>query len=133
LSQESVGLVQAAFRSFEEGDIEGVLRFCDEKVEITQPAELLGVSPHQHGHAGVREAFGIWPEQWDDFRLDVVRVADAGDRVLVATIQHGRGKGSGVEVAMPFSFVFSVRAGKIVEWQIFTREGEAIEAAGLAE
>ena len=132
MSQENVELVQAAFRSFEEGDIEGVLLACDENIEITQSAELLGASRNQYGHAGVREAFGIWPEQWDDFRLDVVRVIDVGDRVLVTTIQHGRGKGSGVEVEMPFAFVFAVHAGKIVEWRIFTREGEALAAVGLA-
>ena len=133
MSQENVELVQTAFRSFREGDIEGVLRSCDENVEITQPAELLGVSRHQYGHAGVREAFGIWPEQWDDFRLDVVRVVDVDDRVLVTTIQHGRGKDSGVEVEMPFAFVFAVRAAKIVEWRIFTREDEALKAVGLEE
>jgi ketosteroid isomerase-like protein len=133
MSRENVELVRAAFRSFAEGDIEGVLRSCDESIEITQPAELPGASRHQHGHTGVREAFGIWPEQWDDFRLDVIRVADVGDRVLVTTVQHGRGKASGVEVEMPFAFVFSVRAGKIAEWRIFTREAEALEAMGLAD
>jgi ketosteroid isomerase-like protein len=133
MSQENVELVQAAFQAFESGDIDGVLRLSDENIKITQSAELLGVSPHQYGHAGVREAFGFWPEQWDDFRLDVVRIVDVGDRVLVTTIQHGRGKGSGVEVEMPFAFVFVVRARKIVEWRIFTREGEALEAVGLEE
>ncbi len=133
MSQENVELVLAAFRSFEEGDIEGILRSCDENVKIIQSAELLGVSQQQYGHAGVREAFGIWPEQWDDFHLDVVRVVDMGERVLVTTIQHGRGKGSGVDVEMPFAFVFSVHAAKIVEWQIFTREAEALKAVGLEE
>jgi ketosteroid isomerase-like protein len=133
MSQENVEVVRAAFRFFEEGDMAGVLSLADENVVVTQSGELPGVSPHQYGHAGVREAFAFWPEQWDDFRIDVLRVADVGERVLVTTIQHGRGKGSGVEVEMPFSFVFAVRAGKIVEWQIFTRDDEALEAVGLAE
>ena len=133
MSQENLELVRAAFRSFEEGDIEGVLRACDENVEITQSAELLGVSRNQYGHEGVREAFGFWPEQWEDFRIELLRVADTGDQVLVSTLQHGRGKGSGVEVEMPFSFVFTVRAGKVVSWQIFTREAEALKAAGIEE
>jgi ketosteroid isomerase-like protein len=111
--------------------MEGVLRLCDENIEITQAADLPGVSPHQYGHAGVREAFAIWPEQWDDFRIDILRVADIGNRVLVTTLQHGRGKLSGVEVETRFSFLFSLRAGKIAEWRIFVREEEALEAAGL--
>ncbi len=110
-----------------------MLHACDEHVEITQPAELLGVTRHQYGHKGVREAFGIWPEQWNEFHLDVLRVVDVGDRVLVTTTQHGRGKDSGVAVEMPFSFVFAVRGAKIVEWSIFTREDDALKAVGLEE
>jgi hypothetical protein len=36
-------------------------------------------------------------------------------------------------VEMPFWFVFSIRNAKIVEWQIFTVEAEALKAAGLDE
>jgi ketosteroid isomerase-like protein len=112
--------------------MEGVLRLCDENIEITQPAELPGVSPRQHGHAGVLEAFAIWPEQWDDYRIEILRVADIGDYVLVTTLQSGVGKGSGVRVETRFSFLFSVRAGKIAEWRIFMQEADALAAVGLA-
>ena len=133
MSQENVALVLAAFRFFEAGDVDGVLSLADEDVVVTQSTELPGVSPRQYGHQGVLEAFGFWPEQWDDFRIDVLRTRDLGDLVLIETMQRGRGKGSGVEVEMPFSFVFTVRRGKITEWQIFTRAGEALKAVGLAE
>jgi ketosteroid isomerase-like protein len=125
-----VEIVQAAFRAFEQGDFEGILRLCDEDIEITQPAELPGVSPRQHGHAGVLEAFAIWPEQWDDYRIDILRVADMDDYVLVTTLQSGVGKGSGVRVETRFSFLFSVRAGKIAEWRMFMQEADALAAVG---
>ena len=133
MSQENVEIVRAAFDAFERGDMEGVLRLCDDDIEITQPAELPGVSRHQHGHAGVLEAFAIWPEQWDDFRIEMVRVDDIGDHVMVTTRQRGRGKDSGAEVETYFTFLFSIRAGKIAEWRIFMREAEALEAARLRE
>jgi ketosteroid isomerase-like protein len=131
MSQQNVEIVQAAFRAFEQGDFEGILRLCDEDIEITQPAELPGVSPRQHGHAGVLEAFAIWPEQWDDYRIDILRVADMDDYVLVTTLQSGVGKGSGVRVETRFSFLFSVRAGKIAEWRMFMQEADALAAVGL--
>ena len=68
MSQENVKIVQAAFAAFAQGDIEGVLRLCDENIVVTQPEGLPGVSPQQRGHSGVLEAFSIWPEQWDDYR-----------------------------------------------------------------
>lgn len=111
----------------------GVLAVCDEQIEITQAAELLGVARRQHGHAGVLEAFAIWPELWDDYRIEIVRVADLGERVMVATLNSGRGKESGVPVEMSFAFLFTVRAGKITEWRLFMREEQALDAAGLAE
>jgi len=133
MSRENVEIVQAAFQAYERADMEGVLRLCDEHIEITQAVELPGVSRHQYGHAGVLEAFALWPEQWDDFRIDILRISDTGDRVIVTTLQRGRGKVSGVQVETSFSFLFSIRAGKITEWRIFTREAEALEAAGLVE
>ena len=131
MSQENVELVRAAFRFFEEGNIAGVLSLVDEDIVVTQPADMPGVSPRQFGHADVREAFGIWPEQWDDFSVELRRIVDVGERVLVTTVQHGRGKESGIEVEMIFSFVFGFRAGKVLEWQIFMGEDEALKAVGL--
>jgi ketosteroid isomerase-like protein len=125
-----VGIVRAAFRAFEEGDIEAVLRLCDENIEIIQASELLGVSPSQHGHQGVLEAFAIWPDLWDDYRVEIVRLVEIGDHVVVTTINRGRGKDSGVPVEMPFTFLFAVRGGKIAVWRLFMREEQALHAIG---
>jgi ketosteroid isomerase-like protein len=136
MSQENVEVVRDAFDAFTRGDVEGVLQRCDEDIVITQPRELpvLGASPQQRGHSGVLEAFAIWPEQWDDFRIEIARiVADPGDYVVVATRQRGRGKQSGVEVEIEMTFVFTVRDKRVVEWQMFMREDQALEAAGLSE
>jgi ketosteroid isomerase-like protein len=133
MSAETVRIVRQAFDAAGRGDLDGVLRVCDENIVITQPSELPDASSsRQHGHAGVREAFAIWPEQWDDYRVENIRVlADPGDLVVVAVETRGRGRRSGVEVAMEFAFVFTVRDDKVVEWRSFTDEGRALEAAGL--
>ena len=135
MSAENVRIVRQAFDAADRGDYEGVLRVCDENIVITQPPELPDASSaQQHGHAGVREAFAIWPEQWDDYRVENVRVlADPGDLVVVAVETRGRGRQSGVEVAMEFAFVFTLEDGKVVEWRSFTDEAQALEAAGLTE
>jgi ketosteroid isomerase-like protein len=134
MSQENVDIVQAAFAAFIRGDTDAVLQLCAEDIVITQPPELPGVSLRQYGYSGVLEAFAIWPEQWDEYRIEPPRVvADPGDDVIVAARTHGRGKQSGVEVDMEFAFLFTVREGKITEWQIFVSEDQALEAAGLRE
>ena len=133
MSQENVEIVRAAFDAFERDDTDGVLSLCDPEIEITQADDLLGAPQHQHGHAGMLEAFAVWPEQWDDYRIEVVSMTDLGDRVMVKQMARGRGKDTGIPVEMLFTFLFSVRAGKITEWRIFTREDEALKAVGLEE
>ena len=126
-------IVRDALDAFARDDIEGVLRLCDENIVITQPPELPDASPQQRGHSGLLEAFEIWPEQWDDYRIEILRMADHGDRVLVTTRQRGRGKQSGIQVEMEILVVFTVRNKKIVEMRIFMREDQALEAAGISE
>src|SRR3981081_258446 len=122
MSEANVELVRAAFLAFQQRDIDAVLRLCAENIEITQPAELPDVSRRQHGHAGVLEAFAIWPEQWDDYEIEILRLSEVGAHVVVTTMQRGRGRESGVQVEMPFTFVLSVRTGLITEWLLFMHE-----------
>jgi ketosteroid isomerase-like protein len=134
MSQENVDVVLSAFAAFIRGDTDAVLQLAAEDIVITQPPELPGASRHQYGHSGVLEAFAIWPEQWDEYRIGPPRVvADPGEYVIVASRSAGRGKQSGVEVEMEFAYVFTVREGKIAEWQIFVSEDQALQAAGLSE
>jgi ketosteroid isomerase-like protein len=80
------------------------------------------------------EAFAVWPQQWDDYRTEILKIAAVpGGKVFVTTRTRGRGKQSGVEVEMDFSFVFTIRDAKISEWRLFVEEGQALEAAGLRE
>ena len=52
MSQENVETVRTAFDAFARGDIEGVLRLCDENIVVTQPEELPGVSRNSADTAG---------------------------------------------------------------------------------
>jgi uncharacterized protein len=132
MSQENVEIVRTAFAAFERGDMDALLELCDDDIAITQPPDLPGIPGEQRGHSGVLEALAIWPEQWEDYRSELVRiVADRGDLVVVTARTRGRGKQSGVQVEMDFAFVFTVSDEKIVEWRLFMREDQALEAAGL--
>lgn len=131
MPRENLEVVREAFDAFRRDDIDRVLGLCDENIVVTQPPELPGVSAQQRGHSGVLEAFEIWPEQWDDYRIEILRIADRGDRVLVTTRTGGRGKQSGAEVEMDVSFVFAVRDQKILEMRIFMQEDQAREAAEM--
>ena len=130
MSQENVEIVRAAFDAYFRGDMESVFRLVDPEIVVMQPPEMPDAMP-RHGHAGVMEAIAVWPEQWDDYQLEIVQIVDAGDNVVVRTHQRGRGKGSGVEVEDEIWFVLGFRDERIAEWRMFGVEREALEAAGL--
>ena len=134
MPEPDVEVVRNAFAAFERGDIEAVLELSAEDIVITQAPELPGAPAEQRGHQGLLDAFALWPEQWDDYRTEVLRIVAApGGKVFAIQRTRGRGKQSGIEVEMDFSFVFTIRDGKICEWQLFVQEDEALEAAGLSE
>jgi uncharacterized protein len=129
MSQENVELVRAGFEAFERGDIEAVVQLCDPDIVVIEPSELPDAMMLR-GHEGVRDTFGRWPEEWDDFRVKVLRIVDFADRVIVTMLQSGRGKDSGVAVEAQFTFLLTIKHGKLVEWRMFVSEDEALAAAG---
>ena len=133
MSRENVELVKRAFENFERNDFDAILRRCDEGIVIKQPPELPGAPEAQHGHTGVLEAFELWPQQWDDFGIEILYLRDVGDHVVAHTRQWGQGKASGIKLELPLTFVFTIGSGKLVEWQLFMREEDALEAVGLRE
>ncbi len=96
MSQQNVEIVQSAFDAWDRGDNDAILALCDEDIVVVQAAELPGVPQLQNGHAGVLEAFALWPGYWDDFRIEIPRTLDIGEHVLVTTNQGGRSKDTGI-------------------------------------
>jgi ketosteroid isomerase-like protein len=133
MSQENVAIVRAAFDAWARGDVDALLELMHPEVTVVQPQTMPGGAT-LHGHAGVMEAIEMWPEQWDDYRIEVVQIDDAGgNALLVRTHQRGRGRATGIEVAEDFWFLLRFRDSKIVEWRIFDAEREAREAVGPTE
>jgi uncharacterized protein len=86
-----------------------------------------------HGHEGVREFYVGWVGTWDDFRIKLERVVDAGDRVVDINEVSGTGRGSGAPVRMRTGNVWTVEHGKVVRHVGYPVASEALEAAGLRE
>jgi ketosteroid isomerase-like protein len=78
----------------------------------------------------VVEAF----EPWDESRLEIFELIDAGNDKIVAAIRaEVRGKASGATVPWSFWQVVTMRNGKALRSEWFTDRADALEAAGLRE
>jgi ketosteroid isomerase-like protein len=85
------------------------------------------------GVVGLRQAWLDWLEPWESYRVEIERLADAGDRVLVFSRDFGRRPGIEGEVELKGSAVWTVRGGKVARAEFFPDRAKALEAAGLSE
>jgi ketosteroid isomerase-like protein len=112
-----------------------ILLGVDEALEYAAPDIVWNPAEESasRGYDAVRASFVRWESEWDDYEVRPEEFEPVGDRVLATVHLRARGRASGVEVETRFYDVYTVRNGKIVRMDQFTRRSEALEAAGLAE
>jgi ketosteroid isomerase-like protein len=137
VSQEDVELVQALFAapaSMGRAELLEALpalieQGCDPEIEWSEdPGRPDGTV--RRGHAGVRESFERWLEDFDEFHGEIDEIVDCGDNVLVIAREIGRGAASGAEVSAAIHMVLTFRAGKLLRYREFYDLAAAREAAG---
>jgi ketosteroid isomerase-like protein len=131
MSQENVEIVRQMYDAFGRGDAVAALGYFDPAVVIDASHRVDGRVGQ--GHEELVAILGEWMGTWDEWREEVETIQDAGDRVLVTSTQHGRGKGSGIEWENRFAMLYELQAGKITRWTVYDDPHAANEAAGLSE
>ena len=75
-----------------------------------------------------------WFSRFDPgYRMEVAESRDWGNRVLVVTTHHAKGRASSVPISQQTAQVMTVVDGKIVRQEFFSSRDEALEAAGPSE
>jgi hypothetical protein len=97
------------------------------------PPEWVDESEY-HGHDGLRRLSEQWTENFDDFRLHLRDIRDAGDSVVVLVEATGRINGSDVPIETQAGVVYADFAkGMIGSTRYFLSWQDALEAAGLRD
>jgi ketosteroid isomerase-like protein len=137
MSQANVDFLRGLFEGAQGLDKEQLLaalpdlieQMCDPEIEwVEDPGRADGRV--YRGHQGVRESFERWLENFEEYDVEVEQISDYGDRVLVAAVERGRGSASGAPVSSRIYTVCTFRADKILRYQEFYDEQQALEAAG---
>jgi ketosteroid isomerase-like protein len=85
------------------------------------------------GMEGADEFLEAWVGAWDDWRIEVEAMLDAGEKVVTIMRQGGRSKVSGMRTEMTFAMVWSFRDGREARMEMYSDPKEALEANGLEE
>ena len=133
MSQENVERAYRGYDAFNRRDLDTFLEFIDPDVELTTRFGTTDSDPHYRGHDGVREwwedVLGVFP----DLNFDVVEVRDLGNLMVAAFHLRGHGVDSDAPFEQSLWAAGEWRGGKVVWWQTFGSEAEALKAAGLSE
>ena len=127
MSQENVDLIRRIYDAWDRE--ESARDFIAADLEYVNPS--YAVEPGtRHG----RKSFAAVRDIYEDFKLEVERIIDAGDEtVVVLTHYTASGPSSGISVAGEHGYVWTVKDGMAVRFQWFQSHGEALQAAGLSE
>ena len=126
-------LVRRAYGAYSRGDVDGAVAVFAKDAEYVPSGALPGDREVRHGPEGYKQFIGWLQSEFDDARLDVNDVIDAGDRVLASVTLRGRGKQSGAAVSWDIWQVWTMRDGVVVRGQAFSDKAEALAAAGLPQ
>lgn len=72
-------------------------------------------------------------DSFEEWSIKPERFFDLGERILVFVRFRATGKGSGVKVDAPLTYLLTVQAEKVIEWRVFADRSKALEAVGLSE
>ena len=124
MSQQNVEIV----RRFLVVDLDELLEYVDPDI-VWNPVE----ESSAQGPEAVRASTERWKREWDDYKLIPEEFVDMGDRVVATVRFRARGRRSGIEVDARLYDVYTLRDRKIVRMDQFTKQSDALEAAGLRE
>jgi ketosteroid isomerase-like protein len=129
MSEANVEVARAIYRDWERGDFTAT-DWADPEIEFTIPG------PDLHVHRGVESmgrAWADWLGAFEELSISGEAFHDAGDKVVVEQLFHGKGKGSGIPIdEIRGAAVLTVRDGKVIRFEGHTTAEAALDSAGLA-
>jgi len=72
-------------------------------------------------------------ESWDDMRMEATDYRQVGDSFVVWVRRSATGKGSGLPLEDRSFHVWTFRGRRVIRMELFERESDALNAAGLSE
>lgn len=132
MSQENVEVVRRQFELWNRDDLTawGLTHHPD--VTVVPPAGWPEGEPPGSREEWLAQA-ALLRDSWTEQRIEVRRIADAGDRVLVLFTWVTQGKGSHIALETDMGCVATVHDGLITHLVYFSDHAQALAAVGLSE
>src|SRR5207248_2684112 len=125
MTEANVATLRRGYDALNRGDVSGVLALIDD--EITwDPGELTPDSGSATGgRAGFESLIRSWIEAFDEFRVEPVDVIEHPPFLLAVVRQSGRGRASGLDIAIEIAHMWTVEDGRAVRFESYRSADEA--------
>jgi ketosteroid isomerase-like protein len=133
MSHDNVELARQAYDAWNRGDLDWFLDHMTEDFEFRPGLGFSDIDAVYRGKEGWRRFARTWREAWEDITVSVERIEGVDDRIVALLTFEGRGRGSGVEVALRVGQVATVAERRISRLESTPDWDEALAAVGLRE
>jgi ketosteroid isomerase-like protein len=131
MRSDAVAVVRDAVASFNRHDWDSFAEFLHPRIRATDHQPPIGLAAQIDSRAEYIKACKGWVAEFDDARVEVDELVDAGDCVVCAARYCGTGRLSGARTEQRQFDFFRVEDGVIVEARVgFRTRAEALAAAG---
>ena len=130
MSQANVEIMRRFYDAWTRGDLDVGLSMLDPEIEWC-PIEENRVP--LHGVEAAVQNRNAWLDTWDDHRIELEEMIDAGDHVIATIHIVASGKSSGITTDVRFYAHIKMKDHQIVYIFDHRDRTSALQAVGLAE
>ena len=133
MSEDNVDLHRRSVAAFNLHDVEAYVALADPRIELHSVFAAVGGASY-HGHDGVRSWFRDLEDTWgEDVRFGVAAYYVVDERTLAFGELHGRGRQSGVDVALDGFQALTWRDGLAIHYKAYTDEQVCFQDLGVSK
>jgi len=121
----NIELARKAFQAFERRDISQIEDLCHPDIEMDWSRRLIDPVVTR-GHEGLRQFFEEVMNIFEKARFEEEEILEIGDKVLVVSMGHFKGRVSGIEVKARAANVWTVRDGKLARFVFYQSKEDAL-------
>ena len=120
MAEDNLDVVRRGYEAFGRGDINTLLESFDEQINwVTPGPPELVTSGNRTGREAVAQFFGAVNDLFEIQRFEPREFIAQGDRVIVLGSETSRVRATGTVLELDWVHVFSMRNGKVIEFQEF--------------
>jgi ketosteroid isomerase-like protein len=125
---ERVEIASRGFEAFNRGEFDALGELLHDDVVVVVPDTMANSGVYE-GREGFARMLAHWVEPWEELRVEVLELIEEGDAVIAPAVQHGQGRGSGVEISMRVVFLLGFREDRLSFYRLCENLEEAREHA----